>query len=99
MTMKDLEPTWEEVAYCAPSVCFGGDFWKEDFNGVPHRLMASYVGGPWAVKVPERVPLKYKGRKLKGLVIWLDACENVTGVEATYTGYCKRTFRVEDLQP
>lgn len=86
MFMRDFEHgdllscSWDRLLWA------GGDFWKEDMDGVPHQLSAGYNGEYWTVKVPDFIPMKYKGRKLGRLTIWCNSCELVTGIEAHYAG-------------
>ena len=62
-----------------------GDIWKTDSDGVPHRFCSMY-GELFTVKLPDNVPLKYKGKKARRAIIFCNSCELVTGFEIYYTG-------------
>ena len=84
MKLNEFNPSYDDLITLSDRVLFGhGDIWKVDQDGVPHRHI-NPSGELVTVKVPEFFPMKDKGRKLRRMTIWCNACELVTGVEAHY---------------
>ena len=45
---------------------------------------AGYNGERWSLQRPEGAPVRYKGRKISGMIISIDGAETVTGIELHY---------------
>ena len=93
MKLDKLNPSIDDLINMDSRILYGaGDIWRTDADGVPHRLITMY-GDLLTVKVPENVPMKYAGKKLRRLIVACNACDTVTGMEARYTGGRTLVFR------
>lgn len=86
MKLDSFNPSFDDLMTLDKRILWrAGDIWKTDNDGIPHSYRTMY-GEKMTVKLPDNFPLKYKGRKVCGAVIWCNACELVTGVELKFTG-------------
>ena len=92
MTLDMFNPSFDDLMNDKRLLWQGGDVWKVNQDGVPHQHI-SREGNLLTVKVPDNVPMRYRGKKLRRLTIWCNACDLVTGLEARYTGGRTLTFR------
>ena len=85
MKRNDFNPSFDDLMTLDRRILWGAcDFWAVNQDGVPHRLSAGYNGEKWTVKVPALIPMKHKGRKLTSMIVYCNACDTVTYIEAHY---------------
>jgi len=96
MKLDIFNPTFDDLMALDERILWkGGDVWKVNQDGVPHRYISKF-GDLLTVKLPDNIPVKYKGRKATRVVIWCNACDLVTGIEVHYTGNHVLQFKNPD---
>lgn len=84
MKLDTFNPSTEDIISMNDRLLWSaGDIWKTDKEGIPHQHIHR-DGSKLTVKIPEEIPMKYKGRKMTSIIIWCNACELVTGIESHY---------------
>ena len=99
MKKQDLNFTLDDVINCNPRIVSGVDFWKTSADGVPHQVSSGYNGEKWTVKLPDNIPLKYKGRRFTSAIVNLNCFEFVDEIEVHYGGPSCGGFAIRFTDP